>query len=199
MSLEDAPVTMRELAILFIECSKTCTPALVLSKYLKSHYEEVFKRSSRGSGGEEGGGDGSGLSNAAPGSGMDRTRPGTGGVTYMGEPWDEILTWCDTAQDWSVCTGLNFVQFIDCIAKIGILAYSTAKFDQALPNPADKVQHFLGAHMQLGGEDAHGGSWKMKVDQRLSQVKSKIKATIHKPAKKKPTADTAAAAGPDKV
>lgn len=166
--LADAPVGMRELAIIFIECSKTCTPALVLSKYLKSHYEEVFKRM----------GLGSANSNFAPGSGQDRkvsSIPISG--TFMGEPWDEILKWMDEADDWNIVTGLNFVQFIDCVAKCGILAYSMAKFDEVLPTPVEKVEHFLSAHLKILG-DSGGNAWKLKVDARLKEKKERIKASI---------------------
>lgn len=167
--LADAPVTMRDLAIIFVECSKTCTPALVLSKYLKSHYEDVFKRMGQG---------GAAASNFAPGSGMDRkvsSLPVVG--SFMGEPWDDILKWLDESDDWNIVNGLNFVQFIDCVAKCGILAYSMEKFDDALPNPVDKVEHFLAAHMKVLGDNG-GGAWKIKVDARLKEKKDRIKASI---------------------
>ena len=95
----------------------------------------------------------------------------------MGEPWDEILKWMDEADDWNIVTGLNFVQFIDCVAKCGILAYSMAKFDEVLPTPVEKVEHFLSAHLKILG-DSGGNAWKLKVDARLKEKKERIKASI---------------------
>ena len=96
----------------------------------------------------------------------------------MGEPWDLILKWMDEAEDWNIQTGLNFVQFIDCVAKCGILAYSLEKFDDVLPTPEEKVEHFLQAHMKILGEGGGVGSWKMKVDSRLNEKKMRIRKSI---------------------
>ena len=178
--LVDAPLTMRELAIIFIECSKTFTPALVLSKYLKSHYEGVFNRTGSDQMGHGG-------STNAPGSGVTRRASALPIVgTFMGEPWDDILAWMDEYNDWNVINGINFVQFIDCLAKCGILAYSSANFDNVLQTAEEKILHFFTAHMKIMGFGVGGSTWKVKVDARLHAMKNRIKdieATAKKPEK----------------
>lgn len=174
--LQDAPLTMRDLAVIFIECSKTCTPALVLSKYLKSHYEDVFKRMAQQ--GQDGHGHAVGK-NFASGPGNDRrvsTLPLVG--SFMGEPWDDITKWLDESDDWNIVTGLNFVQFIDCVAKCGILSYSTPKFSDVLITPLEKIEHFLGAHLKVLGDAGGGNAWKVMVDARLKEKKARVKASI---------------------
>jgi len=57
------------------------------------------------------------------------------------DPWIEVGVWLDT-QDWLVETGLNFGQFCDTLAKMGVVIFSGTLFDEALPKFTDKVNHY---------------------------------------------------------
>lgn len=162
------------MAIIFIECSKTTTPSLVLTKYLKSHYEDVFKKINHET------------NNINYMSQLHNNNINTirksyvidTNEVYMGEPWDDILKWMDDNDDWNIINGINFVQFIDCLAKCGILAYTSSKFDDALPTAEDKIYHFFSAHLKLLG-DGNGAIWKTKVETRLNITKNKIKKLVN--------------------
>ena len=44
--------------------------------------------------------------------------------------------------------GINIVQFCDCLAKCGILAYSKRDtFSKALPTVQEKIHHFFSVHL----------------------------------------------------
>lgn len=201
--LHDAPLTMRDIAVIFIESSKTSTPALVLTKYLKTHYEDVYKRNLAATASHK-----DDFISSAPGhtkigretiassahhSPMKDTTESfnlnnasnadtreSNHRSSMGVPWDEIVDWMDKDESWDVVNGLNFVQFVDCLAKCGILAYSSAKFNDVLQNPVEKVEHFFIAHLGLAGSSTGRTDWKAKADARLIAIKSKIKSTYGK-------------------
>jgi len=200
---------MRDIAVIFIESSKTNTPACVLTKYLQTHYEEVYKRNLIATKSH-----GDNFVSSAPGQGLERETISSNAhhsptkdnrehmnetnmnstnminsntnnsskhvVSYMGAPWDDLVDWMDTHEGWDIVNGLNFVQFVDCLSKCGLLAYSSTKFVDALPNAIDKVEHFLIAHCGLAGSSNGGTDWKAKADARLLAVKNKIKSSYGK-------------------
>lgn len=95
-----APLTMQEAAVLFIECSKSITPALVLTKFLNVYSE---------------------LANALSAAAAASTTEGGGGGCY--EPWQSVMAWAQDIQrsDWDIKSGINFMQFVDCL---GVSNYS---------------------------------------------------------------------------
>jgi hypothetical protein len=82
------------------------------------------------------------------------------------DPWIEVGIWLDT-QDWQIEAGLNFGQFCDTLAKMGVVIFSSSLFDEALPEFADKVNHFFTATLKLLDEDY----WQKRVERKISSFK----------------------------
>lgn len=131
-------VDMVDAAALFIECSRSVAPLLVLTKYA-TVYADI-----------------------AEGLAAEREK----------DPWQVVADWANiserSSQKWEISAGLNFMQFIDCLGKCGVLAYSGARFREILPSHSEKVEHFFSAY--LGLSDTR--KWFMKVDARLKFIKN---------------------------
>lgn len=93
----------------------------------------------------------------------------------MLDSWSYVSQWLDK-EDWSVNAGLNFMQFADCLSKIGLLAYSGSKFDEVLPTAQDKIEHFFAAHMRL----TDSVNLKSKVERRLQFARERISAVANR-------------------
>ena len=52
-----------------------------------------------------------------------------------------------------------------------MLAYSSSRYTELLPTAADKMEHFLSAHLGLTDQR----KWQRRVERKLSQIKSTIK------------------------
>eukprot|EP01036_Dinobryon_divergens_P031680 gene31680-41124_t len=131
-------VDMVDAAALFIECSRSVAPLLVLTKHA-AVYAEI-----------------------AEGLAEEREK----------DPWQVVADWANisdrSTQKWEISAGLNFMQFVDCLGKCGVLAYSGARFRDILPSHSEKVEHFFSAY--LGLSDTR--KWFMKVDARLKFIKN---------------------------
>jgi len=94
------------------------------------------------------------------------------------DPWTKIFAWTTTtpANDfWNIDVGVNFMQFVDCIGKLGAVGYSSAVFNEMLPTVSDKIEHFLSAF--LGLTDSR--KWATKVDNKLKKSKEIIQKLSH--------------------
>jgi len=175
------PVTIKQAALLFLESSRSACPVLTLDEY-KEAYREIAatekalalriaqepasaSASASASAGAGGGGGGTDAEICAAVS-------GPAGVKSH-EAWGRALLWAAAGDedDWAAITsGLNFMQFLDFLGKLALVAYSSPKFDAALPSPTKKVEHFLVAQMGLG--DAR--RWLPKADARIFALKYSI-------------------------
>lgn len=94
--------------------------------------------------------------------------------TLEQDPWRNVLDW--TTQDerlneWNIVFGINFMQFVDCLGKLGIVAYSEQLFHEMLPTNNDKIEHFFSAFLGLTDER----KWLKRVDNKLKKAKMIIK------------------------
>lgn len=62
------------------------------------------------------------------------------------DPWVMCYNFLNS-EDYDLKFGLNFMQFLDCIGKLGALAYKEDRFNIILPTFQEKVEHFLAAHL----------------------------------------------------
>ena len=131
-------VDMVDAAALFIESSRSLAPLLVLTRYAKV-YSEIAEEVT-----------------------AEREK----------DPWQVVADWANisdrSSQKWEITAGLNFMQFVDCLGKCGVVAYSGARFREILPSHSEKVEHFFSAY--LGLSDTR--KWFMKVDARLKFIKN---------------------------
>jgi hypothetical protein len=58
-----------------------------------------------------------------------------------------------------------------CAQKLGMVAYKAARYTEMLPTAADKIEHFLSAHLGLTDQR----KWQRKVEAKLKKIKSVIK------------------------
>eukprot|EP00981_Chlorochromonas_danica_P010625 scaffold3290_cov165-Ochromonas_danica.AAC.68 len=86
--------------------------------------------------------------------------------------WASIMAWAeDTSErEWQLAHGINFVQFIDCLGKIGLIGYSSPYFQEMLPTPPEKVEHFLSAYLGLSDKRR----WQQKVEKKVQAMKAVI-------------------------
>ena len=157
----EALLEMSEAAALFIECSRSAAPLLVLTRYSAAYAEmaESLAEQRRALRDRDSDRD----------KDRDRDRDRDRGDR---DSWQAVAEWANlsdrSSQKWEISAGLNFVQFVDCLGKCGAVAYSGPRFREALPTPAEKVQHFLSAHLGL----ADSSKWFGKVDARLKFIKN---------------------------
>eukprot|EP01031_Cornospumella_fuschlensis_P039340 gene39340-47885_t len=99
------------------------------------------------------------------------------------DSWNTVVSWAEdeTDQEWEIPYGLNFMQFVDCIGKMGLIGYSAAYFNEMLPSVPEKMSHFLSAF--LGLTDRR--KWHHKVERKLQAVKRTI-ALLTKQVEEKP-------------
>mmetsp|Transcript_11163 Transcript_11163/g.24795 ORF Transcript_11163/g.24795 Transcript_11163/m.24795 type:complete len:503 (-) Transcript_11163:51-1559(-) len=134
-----APVGMLEAAVVFVESAKSCTPALVLSRFLKI-YADLAQNAEA-------------------------------------DPWAVVVGWAENPYraEWDIKSGVNFMQFVDCLGKLAMVAYQSARYTALLPTASDKIEHFLSA--QLGLTDP--AQWQPRVDAKLQKIKSSIRELAH--------------------
>lgn len=68
---------------------------------------------------------------------------------------------------WDIDIGINFMQFIDCMSKIGVIGFSSKRFKDSLPTQKDKIQHFFTAFLNLSNER----KWSKVVEAKLESTK----------------------------
>ena len=170
------PVTIKQAALLFLESSRSACPVLTLEEY-KEAYKEISAMEKALALRIAQGPSSSSSSSAGGGGGVTEAEvcaavSGPAGVKPH-EAWGRSLLWAAAGDndDWAAITsGLNFMQFLDFLGKLALVAYSSPKLNAALPSPAKKVEHFLVAQMGLG--DAR--RWLPKVDARIFALKYSI-------------------------
>jgi hypothetical protein len=93
------------------------------------------------------------------------------------ENWKNVQSWSenDTANEWDINVGTNFMHFIDCIGKLGVIGYSKDRFQELLPTAQEKIEHFLSAYLGLADER----KWTKKVQQKIKAVKAEINDATH--------------------
>eukprot|EP01035_Chromulina_nebulosa_P018529 gene18529-24248_t len=89
------------------------------------------------------------------------------------DPWSDVYDWA-VSDDWDIKAGINFMQFIDCLGKYGIIAYSEDRFSSIFPSANEKIEHFLSAH--LGLTDYR--KWEKTVDKKQKYTKELVKGLI---------------------
>ena len=140
------PLAMKEAAALFIECSRSLSPALSIEKYLPQ-YKELVQAQARAA--------------------------SRGGSVALVDPWAPAFDWAAAEHDrWDLSAGLNFMQFMDFLGKAALVAYSSPRFTEAFPTPALKMEHFLSAHMGL----MDPRRWLFRVEARLRLLKNVMQA-----------------------
>lgn len=90
------------------------------------------------------------------------------------DSWMTVFDWDNdmSGSEWgNIQAGMNFMQFMDCIGKCAVVAYSDPYFDEIVPTPGEKIEHFLSAY--LGLTDTR--RWKAKVDNRMKFTKAAMK------------------------
>jgi hypothetical protein len=146
----EAVVSLLEAAMIFIESARSASPVLVIQKY-KTLYAELAE-------------------------------------TLETDPWKNVYDWTRTnsnesatndrqafvvsLNEWNqIAFGLNFMQFVDCLGKLGVLSYSARVFRTMLPTAKEKIEHFFTAFLGLTDER----KWLKKVDNKLKKAKMMMK------------------------
>jgi hypothetical protein len=84
--------------------------------------------------------------------------------------WKVAQDWaaldCENIQ-WEIDIGINFMQFIDCMSKIGVIGFSSKRFKDSLPTQKDKIQHFFTAFLNLSNER----KWSQVVEAKMESTK----------------------------
>lgn len=153
------PITLRQAAMTFIESSCSSYPVLLIRKFMSTYEQQTSEEI------EEDG-------------------------------WKAVNEWIEheSEHEWEIGYGTNFVQFVDCLGvsyyiaheysliklitiitiffqKLGLIAYSSERFNQVLPSPTEKIEHFLSAFLGLSDTK----KWLNLVEKKLKLSKQIIK------------------------
>ena len=100
-------------------------------------------------------------------------------MSYLSDidSWGLVSKWTLLEENkWDITAGINFMQFIDLIGKLGLTAYSIKRFSSHLPRAEDKIRHFLSAH--LGLQDKR--KWLKIVQLKENLISKAIQAVADK-------------------
>lgn len=163
-SLIKPPLSMFEVSAIFIECSKSIAPSLTIDKYIVEYKKMEEERKA---------------------AILSHSNTSHDSVLHLSS-WELVSHWYQSNESdiWSISCGLNFMQFIDCIGKIGILAYTSSFFNDKLPTKLLKVSHFLTAHLGLLDER----KWLKRIETKNKQTNEIIQQIMKSVAPTLPSA-----------
>lgn len=155
-----APLSIREAVLLFIEASRSAQPVLTAAAFAPVYAALAAQERA------------SSVSLFKEQVELAFRPDGQATVKTGQSPWDRALAWAAAEEEnWEDITcGLNFMQFLDFVGKAALVAYSAPRFEAAFPTPVKKIEHFLSAH--LGLMDSR--RWLAKVDSRVNALKYTI-------------------------
>ena len=155
-----APLSIREAVLLFIEAARSAQPALTSAAFVPIYAALAAQERA------------SSVSLFKEQIELAFRPDGQATVKTGQSPWDRALAWAaGDEEDWEgISCGLNFMQFLDFLGKAALVAYSAPRFEAAFPTPHKKIEHFLAAHMGL----MDSRRWLAKVDSRVNALKYTI-------------------------